>query len=44
MTRQEIEQRIKFVQDQLAKETHPSTLAMLNRCMERLIMMKASDD
>lgn len=41
MTRQEIEKRIRLVQSQLAKETNPSTLAMLNRCLERLIMTDA---
>lgn len=44
MTREQIEERIRLVQDQLSKETNCSTLAMLNRCMERLIMMKADDE
>lgn len=44
MTRVEIEAKIRLVQSQLARETHPSTLAMLNRCLERLIMMEASDE
>lgn len=44
MSREEIEARIRLVESRLAKETHPQTLAMLNRCMERLIMMEADDD
>ena len=44
MTRAEIEARIRLVQQQLARETHPSTLATLNRCLEKLIMMEADDE
>jgi hypothetical protein len=44
MTRLEIEAKIRLVQLQLARETYPSTLAMLNRCLEKLIMMEASDE
>ena len=44
MTREEIEMRIRMVQYQLSKETSPSTLAMLNRCLERLIVMDADDE
>lgn len=44
MTRQEIEARIRFVQDELSRARHPADLASLNRCMERLIMMDADDE
>lgn len=44
MTRQQIETRIAYLQSKLASETHPSTLAMLNRCIERLIMMQPDDE
>ena len=44
MTRKEIEARIKFIQIQLSKETNVSTLAMLNRCLEGLIMMESDEE
>ena len=44
MTRAEIEARIRLVQQQLARETNSSTLATLNRCLEKLVMMEASDE
>lgn len=44
MKRAEIEMRIRLTERRLATETHPSTLATLNRCLERLIMMEAEDD
>lgn len=44
MKRAEIEAKIAMVQEQLARERHPSTLATLNKCLERLIMMDADDD
>lgn len=44
MTRETIEARIRFVEGQMAVETDPSTLATLNRCMERLIFMEADDE
>jgi hypothetical protein len=44
MTRKEIEARIAFVEKQLAITRDVSTLAILNRCLEKLIMMDASDD
>jgi len=44
MTREEIEMRIRLVESQLCKETNPSTLATLNRCLEKLIMMEADDE
>lgn len=44
MTREQIEYRIAWVQEQLAKTTHPQDLAALNRTLERLIMAEADDD
>ena len=44
MARSKIESRIRLVESMLAKETDPSTLATLNRCLERLIMMDADDE
>lgn len=38
MTQAEIDARIRSLEDMLAKETNPSTLATLNRCIEILIM------
>lgn len=44
MTRAEIEHRIRVLERLLATETNLSTLATLNRCLERLIMLEAEDD
>lgn len=44
MKRSEIEARIATLQAMLAKERDCSTLATINRCLERLIMMDADDD
>lgn len=44
MTRDEIEMRIRLVQSQMAGTVHASTLATLNRCMDRLIMMEPDDE
>lgn len=44
MTRAQIEARIEVIQDMLCRETNARTLATLNRCLERLIMMDADDD
>jgi len=44
MKRAEIETRIKVVERMLTRETECSTLATLNRCYERLVMMEAEDD
>lgn len=43
MTRDEIETRIRIVQDQLSRESHPSTIATPNRCLERLIVSIPTD-
>lgn len=44
MTTQQIEARIAWVQEQLASARHPQDLASLNRTLERLIMLDASDE
>ena len=44
MRRAEIEKRISMVQKKLQTENNLSTIATLNRCLDRLIMMEASDD
>lgn len=44
MKRADIEARIVTLQNMHAAETNASTLATLNRCIERLIMMDAEDD
>lgn len=44
MTSQQIEARIAALQRMLATETDPSTLATINRCLERLIMMDPDDE
>lgn len=44
MTRKEIEAKIRVVEKMIASERNTSTLATLNRCLERLIMMDADDE
>lgn len=44
MTRDEIEMRIRLVQSQMAGTVHASTLATLNRCLDKLIMMEPDDE
>jgi hypothetical protein len=44
MTREQIELRISWVQEQLAKATHPHDIAALNRTLERLVMAEADDE
>lgn len=44
LSRAEIEKKIEFVQRQLAAATRPSTMAVLNHCLDKLIMMEASDE
>ena len=44
MTREQIESRIRLMQDRLAVVTHPQDIATCNRCIERLIMMEADDE
>lgn len=39
MTEQQIEARLKVLEQMHAKETHSSTLATINRCYEKLLMM-----
>jgi hypothetical protein len=44
MTRAQIELRIRIVECELSKAKDVSTIATLNRCLEKLIMMEASDE
>lgn len=44
MTRDQIEAKILALQHMAARETDPSTLATINRCIERLVMMEAEDE
>lgn len=44
MTRQEIEAKIRALEKMIAAERNVSTLATLNRCLERLIMMDADEE
>lgn len=37
-------EQIASLQSMLATETHPTTLATINRCIENLIMMDPTDD
>lgn len=40
MTREQIETRIRMMQERLAQVTHPDDIATCNRIIERLIMME----
>lgn len=44
MTREQIEARIRFIQDRLTKVTHPQDIAACNRILEKLILMDADDE
>ena len=44
MTREQIELRIKMMQEKLSVVTHAADIASINKTIERLIMAKADDE
>lgn len=44
MTREQIEARIVFMQERLARARHPEDIAACNRILEQLILMDGDDE